>query len=82
MWWKKPPRPASPVTRPLADEPDAVLRKRVVEKRAVSKPQFLIGYKDPQASVGAMAVKKEAMSEILLDMLLGHSSDFYGKLWY
>lgn len=74
-------RPAAPVTRELTAEPDAVKTKRVVEKRAVSKPQFLIGYKDPQASVGATAVKKEAMSEILLDMLFGHSSDFYGHLY-
>ncbi len=74
-------RPTAPVKRELTIEPDAVKIKRVVEKRAVSKPQFLIGYKDPEASIGAVAVKKEAMSEILLDMLWGHSSDFYGNLY-
>lgn len=76
-----PDRPAASVSRTLAQEPDEVRTKRVVEKRAVSKPQFLIGYKDPQASTGVEAVKKEAMSEIVMDMLLGHSSDFYGELY-
>ncbi len=74
-------RPTADVRRQLAQEPDAVKNKRVVERRAVAKPQFLIGYKDPEASIGAQAVKKEAMSDIVMDMLLGESSDFYGKLY-
>lgn len=76
-----PMRQAAQVKRPLTEEPDGVQTKRAVEKHAVAKPQFLIGYKDPQASTGEQAVKKEAMSEIIMDMLFGHSSDFYGELY-
>lgn len=74
-------RPAKPLTRSLTDEPDPVKEKRISETRAVSRPQFLIGYKDPHASTGLDAVKKELMSEILLDVLLGTSSDFYGRFY-
>ena len=74
-------RQTASIERSLTEEPDGVRSKRVVEKRAVAKPQFLIGYKDPQASTGAQAVRKEAMSEIIMDMLFGHSSDFYGELY-
>ena len=74
-------RPTTNVTRKLVEEPDTVKTKRISEKRAVSSPQFLIGYKDPNGSIGMDAIKKEWMSEIILDILLGTSSDFYGRLY-
>lgn len=74
-------RPADRIERQKVEEPDGVKTKRITEERAVSKPQFLIGYKDPNGSVGLEAVKKEWMSEIVLDMLVGTSSNCYGRLY-
>jgi len=74
-------RPAEAIMRKQISEPNQVKTKRISENRAVSNPQFLIGYKDPDGSIGLDAVKKELMSEIVLDMLLGTSSDFYGRLY-
>ncbi len=74
-------RPADKIQRQQVLEPNEVKTKRISENRAVANSQFLIGYKDPEGSIGLDAIKKELMSEIILDMLLGTSSDFYGKLY-
>lgn len=74
-------RPADRIDRKPTAEPNTVKNKSIFENRAVSNPQFLIGYKDTIGSIGLDAIKKEMMSEIILDILLGTSSDFYGKLY-
>lgn len=67
---------------PTVSEPETVVKKRVVQKMSVSKPLFLIGFKEKQTELcGRALLKKQIMTQILLEVLFGKSGSFFTELY-
>lgn len=70
------------VERIVADEPDEILLKSIEERMMTSKPLFNIGVKDRDLGLtGKEAVKKDIITNMILDMLFTSSSEFYNELY-
>ena len=64
------------------NEPKEVAQKIVRQKLSVSKPQFLIGFKEKeQGASGAELMLKQAKTQILMEVLFGKSSDYFKDLY-
>lgn len=63
-------------------EPEEVEERFIEEKMVTSTPLFHMGFKDSDVGyTGKRAVKKDMITNIILDMLFGSSSVFYNKLY-
>jgi len=63
-------------------EPMGIFEKYTEHKAEVSTPSFMFGYKDNQHFDDPIYLaKKEIEVKILLEMLFGRCSDFYGSLY-
>ncbi len=70
------------IKRAEIDEPDGVVKKYTSQKLSVSKPMFLIGFKEKESNVsGRELLKKQAMTKILMEILFGKSSEFFMELY-
>lgn len=64
------------------DEPQEVFMKLIEDKMMTAKPLFHIGIKDNDLGlVGKESVKKDIVTNIILDMLFTESSEFYNELY-
>jgi len=64
------------------DEPEARCRERVELRLPVARPRLLLGIKDrPDGRGGADLLRRELVTRILLDALLGPSSSAYERLY-
>lgn len=61
-------------------EPSTIVKPRVEQQLSVSVPLFNIGFKD-EPSQGREAAKKEALCDILLEIVCGEASPLYRKLY-
>ena len=66
------------IKRIYPEEPKEVVKNYIEQKMEVSMPLFTIGIKDIPS---AEKVKKHIAIEVLLNMLLGRSSELYKKLY-
>ncbi len=64
----------------VPDEPYAVKEKRTVQKLSCAMPLFNIGYKFPDFS-GKERYRNFIVYNILMEMCLGKTSDFYNRLY-
>ncbi len=72
----------SQVTRYFKEEENGVNEKVVMEEMLTSNPIFYIGIKDNKLGLkGRDQVKKDIVTNIVLDVLLGNSSEFYNNLY-
>jgi len=70
------------IERIFPDEPKGVAQARIEEKLAVSRPMFALGFKDEDITGGGnRLLEKIIANEIILDMLVGPSSDIYNSLY-
>ncbi|MBO5955810.1 MAG: insulinase family protein [Clostridia bacterium] len=70
------------IQRRVVNEPKEVAQKIVRQKLSVSKPQFLIGFKEKeQGASGAELMLKQAKTQILMEVLFGKSSDYFKDLY-
>ncbi len=70
------------INREVVDEPKEVVKTKVVQKMSVSKPLFLIGFKEKTVDIeGRKLLKKTVETQILTEILFGKSSDFFMKLY-
>lgn len=70
------------IKRIYPDEPDCVNKKLIEDYRQISRPIFLMGYKDNDVFLaGRDKVKKEICINILLEMIMGRSSKLYNKMY-
>lgn len=73
------------IKRIYPEEPEKIVKEKIEQNLEVSTPLFTIGIKDSRKSVGLEnnneMVKKHISMEILLNLLLGRSSDLYRKLY-
>ena len=67
------------IKRIYEEEPNEINQKEITEKMEVSKPIFIIGYKDtlPQEDM----VKRHIALEIILNIVIGNSSELYQELY-
>ena len=72
----------SEIERILPEEEKGVAQSRVEEKLPVSRPMFALGFKDEDITGGGdRLLEKIIANEIILDMLVGPSSDIYSNLY-
>lgn len=70
------------IERPKIDEPEAVVKREIYQKMSVSKPQFMIGFKESKTDIsGKELLKKQVETQILLTLLFGKSSSFFIELY-
>lgn len=68
------------IKRILPEEPKEIVKEKIEQKMEVSKPLYTIGIKDILADTKEK-VRKHIAIEILLNMLIGASSELYKKLY-
>ena len=68
------------IKRIYPEEPESIVKEKTEQKMDVSEPLFAIGIKDKVATQKEK-VKKHLAIEILLNMLIGKSSDLYQELY-
>ncbi len=70
------------VTRVIPEEPREIREKFVEESMMVSTPLFYMGFKDNDCNlIGEEQVKKDFVTNLILDMIFGSSSVFYNDLY-
>ena len=73
---------AGGIERQKPGEPETVVKKYISQKLSVSKPIFLIGFKEKETHIsGRELLKKQAMTKILMEILFGKSSEFFMELY-
>ncbi len=65
------------IKRIYPDEPEEVVQERIEQRLEVSQPLYTIGIKD----TGKCDVKKHIAMEMLLNLLIGRSSNLYKELY-
>ena len=75
-------KPAKPqqVKSIFEPEPMTIVKPRVEQKLSVSVPMFNFGFKD-EPSEGSEGTKKEALTDILLEIICGDASPLYRRLY-
>ncbi len=74
--------PNTEIKRFLPDEPKTINKKYKEQRLSISTPLFQIGFKDTDVGYGgAKLLRKEIITSILLEILLGEGSDLYNKLY-
>ena len=68
------------IKRIYPEEPESIVKEKTEQKMDVSEPLFTIGIKD-KVAIQKEKVKKHLAIEILLNMLIGKSSDLYQELY-
>lgn len=72
----------SDIDRRKYNEPETLVTNYVEEEMSVVLPLFYIGYKDREIGlVGKDKIKKDYITNILIDILFSSSSKFYQKLY-
>ena len=69
------------IKRIYKEEKETIVKKRIEETMEVSMPLFVIGIKDRVPQKGEEIVKKHIAIEILLNMIVGKSSNLYKDLY-
>lgn len=70
------------VNRVFVDEPEEVMEKVIVEEMLTAIPIFYIGFKDNDSNMtGEELVKKDLLTNLILDMLFGSSSVFFNTIY-
>ncbi|MCF6095902.1 insulinase family protein [Thermovorax subterraneus] len=74
--------PQGEIIRTYPEEPDTVNKPRIDVKMSVSRPLFLMGFKDNDVGYdGIELLQKEIITNILLEIIFGKSSLTYEKLY-
>lgn len=68
------------IKRIFEDEPETIVKEKKVQNMEVSKPIYTIGIKDIVPDLKTI-VKKHIAIEILLNIIIGDSSNLYKKLY-
>lgn len=69
------------IKRIYEEEPEEITEKRIEQTMEVSMPLFVIGIKDKTPEKNEDIVKKHIAIEILLNMIIGKSSNLYKDLY-
>lgn len=79
---KKAYQPQGEIQRILPDEPARIMEKRRTQKLVVNQPLFRMGFKDDHKDlVGKELLKKDLLTAVVLDAIVGRSSDLYTQIY-
>lgn len=68
--------------RQIIKEPKNVLKNKISQKMSVSKPQFMIGFKErPENLSGSALLEKQLETRLLLNLLFGKSESLFNELY-
>jgi len=71
-----------PIQRFYPQEPTGVRERKVTNEMDVSRPRYLMGYKDPVTGLrGRALMEREISGTLLLSIALGSSSTLYNQLY-
>ncbi len=70
-------KPSGEIKREYPEEPEGIVQEKIEQKLEVSQPLYTIGIKDTTKT----DVKKHMAIEILLNLIIGRSSDLYKELY-
>lgn len=70
-------KPSGEIKRIYPEEPEEIVQEKIEQKLEVSQPLYAIGIKDN----GKADVKKHIAIEILLNLIIGRSSNLYKELY-
>lgn len=74
--------PIGEIARIYPEEPETVCGKYKEQKISVATPMFMMGWKDNDVGyAGKKLLKKSIEMEILIEMLIGKSSELYNELY-
>ena len=68
------------IKRIYPEEPESIVKSKIEERMDVNTPLYVIGVKDKETDHENI-VKKHIAIEILLNLIMGQSSDLYKKLY-
>ena len=68
------------IKRIYPEEPESIVQQKVEQKMEVNTPLYVIGIKDIEAD-NEEIVKKHIAIEVLLNLIIGQSSDLYKELY-
>ncbi|MDR0880008.1 MAG: insulinase family protein [Clostridioides sp.] len=72
----------SEIVRFYPEEPTHINEKEIVEKFPISMPSFCMGFKDDKVGIeGRELLKKEVVTDILLDQIFNKGSELYEELY-
>ena len=79
-------KPSGEIKRIYPEEPEEIVQNLIEQKLEVSTPLYTIGIKDTVSTKGTInaektSVKKHISMEILLNLIIGRSSNLYKKLY-
>jgi predicted Zn-dependent peptidase len=78
----KPTKPQAEIKRIFPSEPDKLNTDYAEQALALSMPQFQMGFKDTQLRTrGQACLINEVSIKLLLEMIMGKSSELYNKLY-
>ncbi|RKD24290.1 zinc protease [Ammoniphilus oxalaticus] len=70
------------IIRYFEDEPTHVAKEQSIREMTVAMPKVMFGYKDKTVGLsGNELLKRELATQLVLDILLGQSSDLYQQLY-
>jgi predicted Zn-dependent peptidase len=70
------------IKREAVEEPRCVVKHEINQKMSVSKPQFMIGFKENETDIeGSELLEKQIQTQIILRLLFGKSSKFFIELY-
>ena len=73
--------PCGEIKRIYEEEPEEIVKEKIEQKLEVSEPLYTIGIKDKIITNKKELVKKDLCIGILLNLILGRSSNLYKKLY-
>lgn len=75
-------KPLNDIERKFDEEPQSVAKKKEIINMSVHTPKCLVGFKEKNPNKqGIELLKHELSINVLLDLMLGQSSDHYSKLY-
>ena len=78
----KPTKTNGEIKRIYPEEPENIVQEKIEQKMEVSQPMYTIGIKDKlTTNNGKELVKKDLAIQILLELIIGKSSNLYKKLY-
>lgn len=78
----KPVKPQADIKRLFPPEPEKINKNYAEQALAVSMPQFQTGFRDTGFdSKGIECLKREIAIKLILEMIMGRSSEFYNSLY-
>ncbi len=69
------------IKRIFPDEPDKINKDYIEQSMSVSTPLFQMGFLDKAGFTGRDLIMRDAAVTILLDMIMGRSSELYDRLY-